>query len=250
MPMCSNTPSCSCSSIPRVARTTGEPRNSTSHPKLSPTRDGKLQLPRTPSVSRRRRSPKQSRLQTTTPFLRTGRIWILIFRKKPVRDLLPSTSMALIEDYGKTTLILHPLVANSSTKKDDKDIRWDTSCCRRMNAFLQEDVSSLGRRRVPQDKGWLILDTWKTLRTLPGKRDLGTGERGALLFSCFLFSPSLGGHGYRPMNISGRWFEATPPREKFKWLVANFGLGSSPPLRCEMVRTPLVPVLKKNRRVT
>ena len=48
------------------------------------------------------------------------------------------------------------------------------------------------------------------------------------------------------MNISGRWFEATPQGEKFKWLVANFGLDSSPTLRCEMVKMPLVPLLKKN----
>ena len=171
-------------------------------------------------------------------------------QQKAVRDLLPSAGMTLIGDYGKTILILHPLVANSSTKKDDNEIRWDTSCCGWMSAFPKEDVSSLGRRRVPLDTGWLILDTGKTLRTLPGKHDLGTDEHGSLLFGCFLFSPSLGGHGYRPMNISGRWFEATPQGEKFKWLVANFGLDSSPPLRCEMVKMPLVPVLKKNRWVT
>ena len=207
------------------------------------TRDRKLRLPLTPSVSRHRLPQKQSCLQTTTPFLRIG---ISRLQKEAVRDLLPSTSMALIEDYGKTTLILHPLAANSSTKKDDKEIRWDTNYCWRMNAIPKEDVSSPDHCRVPQDKGWLILDTWKTLWTLLGKRDLGTDDDGSLLFGCFLFSPGLGGHGYRPRNISGRWFEATPQGEKFKWLVANFGLDSSPPLQREMVKTPLVPVLKKN----
>ena len=154
--------------------------------------------------------------------------------------------MALIEDYGKTTLLLTPLAANSSAKRDDKEIRWDTNYCRQMNAIPKEDVSSPDRRRIPQDKGWPILGPWKTLRTLLGKRDPGTDDHGSLLFGCFLFSPSLGGHGYRPRNLSGRWLEATPQGKTFKWLVTNFRLESSPLLRREIVKMPLVPALKKN----
>ena len=90
--------------------------------------------------------------------------------------------MALIEDYGETTLILHPLAVDSSTKKDDQEIRWDTIYRLQMNAIHKEDVSSPNRRHVPQDKGWPI-------------GDLSTDDHGSLLFGCFLFSPSLGGHG-------------------------------------------------------
>ena len=70
--------------------------NSTSHPKPSTTRDRKLRLPRTPSVSRRRHPPKQSRLQTTKPFLRIGRIWILVFRKKPSGTFFRPTAWPLL----------------------------------------------------------------------------------------------------------------------------------------------------------
>ena len=167
-------------------------------------------------------------------------------QKEAVWDLLPSASVALIEDYCKPTLILHPLAANSSTKKDDKEVRWDTDYCRQMNAIPKEDVSSPDHRLVPRFKGWPILDTWKTLQTLLGKRDLGTDDHGSLLFGCLVFSPSLGGHGYRPRNISGRWPEATPQGQKSKWLVANFRLDSSPLLWREMVKMPLVPALERN----
>ena len=102
-----------------------------------------------------------------------------------------------------------------------------------MSDIPKEDVSSPDCCRVPQDKGWPI-------------RDLDTDDHGSLLFGCFLFFPSLGGHGYRPRNISGRWSAATPQGEKFKWLVVNFHLGSSPLLRREMVKMPLVPALKRN----
>ena len=147
---------------------------------------------------------------------------------------------AVEEVYSPWSSPLAPVL-----RKNSQEVRW-TIAYRQMNVIFKEDVSSPDHHRVPLDKGWPILDTWKTLRTLLGKRGLGTDDHGSLLFGCLLFSPSLGGHGYRPKNISGRWPEATPQGEKSKWLVANFRRDSSPLLRREMVQMPLVPALKRN----
>ena len=117
-------------------------------------------------------------------------------------------------------------------EKNSREVRWATNYWR-MNTIPKEDVSSPDCRSVPQDKGWPICD-------------LGTDDHGSLLFGCSLFSPSSRGHGYRPRNISGRWPEATPQGEKFKWLVTNFHLDSSPLLRREMVKMSLMPALKRN----
>ena len=117
-------------------------------------------------------------------------------------------------------------------EKNSREVGWAIDY-RRMNAIPKEDVSSPDCCRVPQDKGWPICD-------------LGADDHGSLLFGWFLFFPSSGGHGYQPRNISGRWPEATPQGEKFKWLVASFSLDSSPPLRREMVKMPLVLALKRN----
>ena len=148
----------------------------------------------------------QSRLDSSPMLQRDSHL-----QKEVIRNLLRFADVILIRDYGKTNLISPASTVDPGTtpfplapvlKKNSREVRWAIDY-RRMNAIPKEDVSSPDCRHVPQDKGWLI-------------RDLGTDDHGSLLFGCFLFFPSLGGHGYRPRNISGRWSEATPQGEKFK----------------------------------